>query len=180
MKKIGKILVIGLAIAVSLCFTAPVSAESDLAIGGPASVDLDFQITIPTILYLQVGTAGATIDTVTFTVDDLPGTGAVAQNEAAIYVRAAGFVGSGSTMTLSSDSSSALTNGTDKIPFDEISWAATGDFAGGAFDNGAAQKLDQFTGSGNRTGTYTFSYDNDTYYPTGTYTGTVTYTLSSP
>ncbi|MCP4669363.1 MAG: hypothetical protein GY849_23775 [Deltaproteobacteria bacterium] len=183
MKKILGKLVLGLVISAFLYYSGPVHADSDLAVGGSASVDLDFQIQIPTILFLQVGTIGATIDTISFSVTDIPGTGAVAGASSGanpVPVRAAGFVGSGSTMTLTADSSTALTDGANTIPFSEISWTATGDFAGGTFSDAAAQQLDQFTGPGNRTGTYSFSYDNDTYYPASTYDGTVSYTLSSP
>jgi hypothetical protein len=184
MKKTSKLLTLGLLVVFLFCHVGYANAESDLVSGGgSAQARLDFAIQIPTILLLQVGTIGATVDTITFNVGDLPGTGPVAGTSSGanpVPVRAAGFVGASSTMTLNADSSSALSDGTTTIPFSEISWAATGNFSAGAFDNTAAQQLDQFSGPGNRTGTYAFSYDNDTYYPASTYTGTVTYTLSSP
>ena len=184
MKEIAKLLALGLLIAVLFCYVGPAQAESDLAVGGgSAQARLDFAIQIPTILFLQVGTVGATIDEISFSVVDLPGTGPVAgvsDGANPVPVRAAGFVGAGGTMTLSADSSTALSDGTDTIAFAEISWAAAGDFSPGRFNNAAAQQLDQFLGSGNNTGTYAFFYDNDTYYPASTYTGRVTYTLSSP
>lgn len=184
MRKDTKYLILMIAIIATFCYTGIALAESDMAIGGgDAEADLDFQIVIPTILYLQIGTTGATEDTITFNIDDIPGTGAIAGTSSGanpVPVRAAGFVPDGSTMTLEADSSTALTDGTNTIPFDEISWTATGDFTGGTFSNAADQQLDQWNDSGNRTGTYSFSYDNDTYYPASTYSGTVTYTLSCP
>jgi hypothetical protein len=184
MKKTSKLLTLGLLVVFLFCHAGYASAESNLVSGGgDAQAQLDFAIQIPTILLLQVGTIGATVDTITFNVGDLPGTGPVVGTSSGanpVPVRAAGFVGAGSTMTLTADSSTALTDGTTNIPFSEISWTATGSFSTSAFDNSAAQQLDQFTGPGNRTGTYAFSYDNNNYYPASTYTGAVTYTLSSP
>jgi hypothetical protein len=180
MSKNKKLLFVCVVLFGVFCYVGEASPETDQAVGGSAQVSLDFQVQVPTILWLRVGSLGATVDQITFTVNDVPGTGAIAQNEAAVTVRAAGFVGNGSTMTLAANSSTAMTDGTDTIPFDEISWTATGDFSNGTFNNGAAQQIDQFSGSGDRNGTYTFSYDNDTYYPAANYDGTVTYTLSSP
>ena len=54
----------------ALCYTNSANADSDFAIGSPAtaSVDLDFQIVIPNFIYFRVGTAVAgTVDTITFT-----------------------------------------------------------------------------------------------------------------
>jgi hypothetical protein len=159
-------------------------AESDLAIGGTATAHLDFQITIPTILYLQVGTVGATIDVVSCSLTDIPGTGAVAMTSSGsnpVPVRAAALVPSGQAIRLLADSSTPLNNGAGgTIPFDQISWTAGGSLSSGTFNNNAAQVLDTFNGSGNRAGTYSFTYANANYYDTGTYNGTITYTLSSP
>jgi len=174
------------AAAIMLLFMAGIaSAESDMAVGGgSAQARLDFQVSIPTILYLRVGSSGATVDVISFDVSDVPGSGEVQGSSSGanpVPVVARGFVPSGSTMTLVADSSTALQDsGKANIPFSEIRWDATGDFSSGRFNDTANQQLDQFTGSGSRSGTYTFYYDNDTYYPASTYTGSVTYTLCSP
>ncbi|MBW2040256.1 MAG: hypothetical protein JRI46_11840 [Deltaproteobacteria bacterium] len=179
-----KVLALGLAIAVSLCFAGPVSAASNQASdGGSTQVRLNFQIQIPTLLHLRVGSAGAVVDTITFNVTDVPGTGAVQStssggNLVPVHVRA--FVPAGSTITLSADSSTPLSDRGNSIPFSEISWVATDDFNSGRFNDTANQQLNQFTGSNHKQGTYTFYYDNDRYYPGGTYRGTAIYTLSSP
>jgi len=53
--------------------------EANLQVGGGSSrAHLDFSITIPTILYLQVGFTGATTDRITFTLKNLPGNDLVA------------------------------------------------------------------------------------------------------
>jgi len=184
MKRMHGTLIFSLCLALLFCYAGSAKAESSQSNGAPTSAHLDFRITIPTILYLQVGTVGATVDRVTFAVVNLPGTGPVAGTSSGanpVPVRVAALVGAASTVTLRADSSTALNDGSGHtIPFDQISWTASGNFTGNTFSGTANQQLDQFTGPGNRTGTYTFSYANANYYPTGTYDGTVTYTLSSP
>jgi hypothetical protein len=180
MRRMHGTLVFGLCLALLFCYAGNAKADSSQSTGTPTSAHLDFRVTIPTILYLAVGSTGATIDRVTFTVADLPGTGAVA-GSAAIPVRVAALVGANATVTLRADSSTALSDGGGHtIPFTEISWTASGDFTNNTFTGVNNQQLDQFTGAGNRTGNYTFSYANAGWYPTGTYDGEVTYTLSSP
>jgi len=174
-----------LALLVGLGGGQAVWAESNLAVGGSATARLDFQITIPTILYLQVGTVGGVIDVVSCTLANIPGTGPVAMTSSGanpVPVRAAALVPAGQTVRLLADSSTPLNfgGGLTPINFDQISWVGTGAFASGTFNNNAAQVLNTFTGSGDRNGTYAFSYANLNYYDSGIYTGRVTYTLSSP
>lgn len=174
-----------LALLVGLGGGQAVWAESNLAVGGSATSRLDFRITIPTILYLQVGTVGAVVDVVSCTLANIPGTGAVAMTSSGtnpVPVRVAALVPAGAAVRLLANSSTSLNfgGGLTPIPFDQISWVATGAFTSGTFNNNAAQVLNTFAGSGNRTGTYAFSYANANYYGTGIYTGRVTYTLSSP
>lgn len=185
MRRIRETLVFGLCLALLFCYAASAKAESQTIIGGgSAVVRLDFRITIPTILHLQVGSLAATVDRITFPVTDLPGTGAVAGTSSGtnpVPVRVAALVGAATNVTLTADSSTALDDGSgNNIPFTEILWTASGSFTGNTFNGTNNQQLDQFIGPGNRTGTYTFSYANANYYPNGTYDGTVTYTLTSP
>lgn len=160
--------------------SAPALAESNSG-AASAQARLDFQITIPSILYLQVGTDGAIVDLVSCTLTQTPGTGAVAMtssgsNPVPVIMRA--LVASGQTVNLTADSSSGLNGGA--MPFSEISWAAGGVLSNGTFNNGVAQPLYNFAGPGEHIGDYAFSYANANFYPTGTYNGTVTYTLSTP
>jgi hypothetical protein len=184
MMKLMRILVVILSLTGFLCYSSPVNAESSSGVAGPLSVNLDFAVNIPTLLFLQVGTAGATVDTITFDVLDVPGTGSVtgvSSGANPVPVRAVSTVNAGSTITLTADSSIALDDGTgNTIPFNEISWVGGGDFASNTFDGTAAQVLETFTDSSDNNGTYLFAYDNDTQYSAGTYSGTVIYTLSSP
>jgi hypothetical protein len=82
--------------------------------------------------------------------------------------------------------------GTTVIPFSSISWVAfekvnfTGfDIQNGSFTGAANQTLSNFSCCGGADGvemanTLVFSYNNTTLYPSGQYTGRVTYTASTP
>ena len=146
-------------------------AESRLQAGGASpQARLDFRITLPTLLYLQIGTTGASVDRIIFTLNNIPGTGEVQGTSSGTYpvpVRVAGFVPRGQVMTIRANSSAPLTNGSENIRFDNIRWAATGNFTSGRFNNTANQSVRSWTGSGNRTGTYRFYYDNDEYHGSG-------------
>ena len=123
MIKFIRVFVLSLSLGALLCYVGSASAESSSVVGGSASVRLDFAIDIPSVLFLQVGTAGATIDTVTFGVTDVPGTGAVAGTSSGanpVPVQVSGLVGAGATITLTADSLTPLADGANNIPFDEI------------------------------------------------------------
>jgi hypothetical protein len=70
----------------------------------------------------------------------------------------------------------------DSIAIGKLSYAATGStgyVAGNPFTTGAAS-AGTWTGSGNQAGTHTYTLVNDWAYNTGTYTSSVTYTLTAP
>jgi hypothetical protein len=145
--------------------------------GGSPQARLDFRITLPTLLYLQMGTTGPTVDRITFNLNNIPGTGAVPGTSSGTHpvpVRAAGFVPRRQAMTIRANSRAPLANGSGTIRFDNIRWTATGNFTSGRFNNTANQQVRSWTGSGNRTGTYRFYYDNDEYHGSGAYKGQVT------
>jgi hypothetical protein len=83
---------------------------------------------------------------------------------------------------VTADSSVPLRNGTDIIPFMDISWISSdGDIPSGRFDGTSDQEI--LSGTKARymvIDRLTFSYDNTRYPPAGIYTGSVTYTVSIP
>ncbi len=93
----------------------------------------------------------------------------------------------GAGATLTATSSTPLTNaGGDAIPFTQIQWTSSGigdtgaqPFPAGSFTGGT-----QTIGTINRNqwaeSCQTFSYRNTAVVPAGTFTGTVTYTLTAP
>lgn len=84
--------------------------------------------------------------------------------------------------------------GSTGIPFSKLSWTATpqssDDFQNGTFNAGSTQTIQTGTFNGylfqiiggtyDASSTLNFTYANDTAYPAGTYSGTVTYTATLP
>jgi hypothetical protein len=87
----------------------------------------------------------------------------------------------GSPVTLVVQAGSDLRSGLDTIPATQLRWTATGTgFVGGTMSYSAAQPVASWTGSGTWTGTQSYALVNSWSYPTGTYSATLTYTLTAP
>ncbi len=100
----------------------------------------------------------------------------------AITVRAQGKTAAGNNITLTVLATDDLkTAGGDTIAISNITWAATGSgFVAGTMNKTTAQSLGSWAGSGDRNGTQTYSLANSWGYATGSYTTSVTYTLTAP
>ena len=83
---------------------------------------------------------------------------------------------------LTVDSSVPLSSGLGTIPFTEISWTSQdGDIPGGRFDGTSSQVILSPAKAKYLVRDFlTFIYDNDLPVTAGTYTGTVTFTVSIP
>jgi len=140
----------------------------------------------PVFLSLQVGSAGAIIDQVTFRVGGIPGSGAVRGESTGTYpvpFQAWGLLNASGTVTLSADSSQPLNDGMGHaIAFNQISWQGSGAVPSGRFSGTSRQTIWQQSTSGwfSSQGAMAFFYDNVLYVPAGTYSGRVTYTISVP
>lgn len=87
---------------------------------------------------------------------------------------------SAANVTLTVQSGGDLTTGTDTIPIANLTWTATGNgYAAGTMATSAVS-LGSWTGGGNEAGTQTYRLVNSWTYKTGTYTATITYTLTAP
>jgi hypothetical protein len=74
-----------------------------------------------------------------------------------------------------------LRAGVSTIPASEISWTASGPgFVNGTLKRAAPQMVASWSGSGVYTGTQQYAFANRWSHPTGNYSLTLTYTLSSP
>ena len=147
-----------------------------------AQEPLDIVILAASRLNLRIGTSGSTIDVVSFTVNQLPGTGAVAGVSSGadpVPVRASSTP-SGATKILTANSSTPLTSAGNTIPFTQISWTGAGGVPSGTFTGSPSQQIWTGTQSLGAGAAMSFSYANTVYVSPGTYTGRVTYTLSSP
>ena len=175
------VLVMGLML---LLGTSPAWAESDVGINSDAMVHLDFQVNLPQILYLRIGTSGGTIDTVTFNVTDVRQNQSTVPGDTSPQVAVGAIVENNATITLSANSSTPMSgSGGNTMSFKTISCTGSGDFdtvSDLAFDGTTNQQIWQGTGRGFRSGNFSYTYDNSYDYPPDTYDGQVTYTLSSP
>jgi hypothetical protein len=85
------------------------------------------------------------------------------------------------TLRLSVLAGDDLRFGTRTLPVSNITWTATGTgFVAGTLSRTTPQTVGSWVGSGARTGTQNLLFRNLWTHPTGTYTLTTTYTLSSP
>jgi hypothetical protein len=85
------------------------------------------------------------------------------------------------TIRLSVLASDDLRSGVRTIPASNITWTATGaGFVLGTLNRTTPQTVGSWIGSGVRTGSQNLFFRNVWTHPTGTYTLTMTYTLSSP
>jgi hypothetical protein len=74
-----------------------------------------------------------------------------------------------------------LRSGVLTLPASTITWTAAGaGFVAGTLNRTTAQTVGTWVGSGARTGNQSLLFANAWTYPIGTYTLTMTYTLSSP
>ena len=188
---------ISLAAVVALSAALPMAAqaESNVSTGAAsplsASAKLDFRITIPRFVFLQVGTGtflanNTAVDEIAFApAVAAVGGGSVAGTGGnlgggAVTVRVIGNAGS---MTLGATGPANLTTaGGSTIPWTQITVAATGSAPTHPTINGASVALPAAAGVVNTasTGVWTYSYANTTTPAAGDYIGRVTYTASAP
>ncbi|MGZ5032795.1 MAG: hypothetical protein ACXWAC_06315 [Usitatibacter sp.] len=198
--------------AVALALAAPLlaSAESQFTTGAgspiTASARLDFQITIPKILFLQVGTgtamaANATINQIAFTVpaanvgDSSVISATAGSGDLGNGTVTARVIGNNGTITFTSTTLGALGNGSgDTISYAQIATAAAVNtsatvLAHPALADAATTTVTLVPASGkviNRDAKWTYTYLNQNVVAPGVYGGVnannsrVTYTASMP
>lgn len=193
-----------LATALFAAFPMVAQAESQFVNGaGNATAKLDFQITIPRILFLRVGSNNATVDLVSFapaaaTLGDssvVTGTGGdLTGGAVSAQVR-----GNNGTITLLATTAGALNNGAgDTIPYSQIITTPTvltsaTALAAPTLANGASAPVTVAPAAGSkvvdRDARWTYTYANNAVVAPGVYggggaantgNGRVTYTASMP
>ena len=199
--KLNKTL-ISAAIVASLAYTQGSFADTQIVTGAAAlpggagaSVNLDFQITIPAFLSFRVGSA-AIVDQIDFdpTVADvlaptlgMAGTGGdLGAGTVTVEIRSNGSTVGGSVqITEATTVATGLSNGTATIDWAQINTTDTG---GGGIpapvlsnaSNNTSSVATTSAGVVDRTSVWTYTYDNPAVPPqSGVYTGTATYTAVS-
>ena len=103
-------------------------------------------------------------------------------NAAPLSVQALARVGVGAGVSLTVQAGGNFVSGTDSIPIGNLSWTSTGAgyTATGTMSSAAAQSVGGWTGPGAHNGTQTYTLVNDWAYAPGSYSVTLTYTLTTP
>ena len=197
-----------LALAAAIAAPLTVHAESNFVTGSGAlnaTARVDFRITIPKVLFLQVGTGSLLADNPAINLIDFvvpaanvgdgnpvaatAGSGDLGTGAVTAMVR-----GNGGNVTLAASTAGALGNGAgDSINWNQITTVAAALTTGTvlpalALPNGASVNtvLNAVGGVVNQDARWTYSYNNTAVVPAGTYggvnvnNGRVTYTASLP
>ncbi len=119
--------------------------------------------------------------TLSFPDADPDSTPAIAASGGPLSITAKARTGIGSTVTLSVQASGNLQSGLDSIPISRISWTATGTgFVNGTLSTAGAQAVGTWVSSGSWSGTQSYVLSNSWNDVAGTYSATLTYTLTAP
>ena len=99
---------------------------------------------------------------------------------AALSVDVKARTAAASTVSLTVQAGADLDNGSATIPINNLTWTASGtNFVAGTMGT-TASTLASYSGGGNFSGSQTYRLVNSWGYATGTYTATITYTLTAP
>lgn len=158
----------------------PAFARVDVQQDTAAQIEMNVRLEIPTHLSLKIGTQGTQVDTVSFNVTGLPQAQPRVEGDLHPVIELSSNLPTGCDLT--ADSTAGLVGATTTIPFTTISFQGTGALSGvkGIFTGTANQKIHHLGGKGKGNGAMGFVYNNTYKYPPGIYTGTVTFTLSTP
>jgi hypothetical protein len=186
---------IGAALALGATSTFAESSSVPGGAGASTQANLNFSLTIPSFLRLQVGSAGS-VDTIDFS----PAIADLATSPSTIVAGSAGDLGGGkvtvklqgnpgtatATLTYRTTVAALSDGGTNSVPWSTIKVAYTvvPHPAALADGSGSDQTVTTVTTTGgvfNESGTWTYTWDDGgTIYPAGTYTGRVAYKLAAP
>lgn len=151
-------------------------AAGELLSAGSRSQNLSTSVTVNQLLKLAFSSNSLSFpDSHPDSVPSIPASGGP------LTVTAKSLVGPAAAVTLTVIASNDLQSGLDVIAISNLAWTATGTgFVGGTMSKTVAQSVGSWTGSGSRTGTQSYTLVNSWSYAPGTYTTTLTYTLSTP
>ena len=173
----------------TLALSPTVHAEQDVAIGSgnSASANLDFRISIPSFLVFRLGSAGGTVDLIDFDlvaagVQSGAGTPVTAtagsgdQGNGAVTVGLLTNANGNLSTTVTAAATGLSDGGSNNIPFSEISTDDTGaTLQAPQLTNGTSAAVTTavsgITNTLSAGESWTYSFDNTSAYPAGTYGG---------
>ena len=198
MKTKARVILLGLVMAVIFCYVTSVRADSDFAIGSPAtaSVNLDFQIVIPSFIYFRVGTVGM-VDMINFapTATDVYTGGAITAGtggDAGSGAVNVDIISNGGNITITEGNNGGGTGLSDgsgnNISYDQINTGDGGNISAPTLSDGPIGNTTTILSAGvtNLSDVWTYTYTNPATPPVaGTYGtaangGRVTYTAAIP
>ena len=194
MKTKARITLFGLVMVIALCYANIASADTDSATGAgaTASVDLDFQIVIPSFIYFRVGTAvPGTVDVINFnpTGTDVATPGAITAGTGgdagggAVNVDVISNGGNITITELNDGGGTGLSDGgSNNISYAQIITADGGNISAPTLSDAAANTVTILSaGITVESDVWTYTYSNPATPPVAaTYTGRVTYTAAIP
>jgi hypothetical protein len=166
------------------------SFKKSIALAGALAV-LAFPVVVGAATDTQTLTINATVSaraklvlapsTINFPDADPDVTPSIAANENSVNVLANVRTSSAGVSTLTCQANGDLDSGSDTIPIGNVTWTAVGPgYVAGTMNTGAAQAVGSWVGSGANVGDLDFFLANSWAYNVGSYTQTVTYTLTAP
>jgi hypothetical protein len=149
------------------------------ALTARAAVDTKTATITATVNAAATLTLGA--NTVTFANASPTASPSIAATENAISVTVEARTSTAGSVTLTVLAADDLKSGSDVIDINNVTWTATGSgFVDGTLNKTTGQSVGSWTGPGTHTGTLSYFLANSFSYPTGSYTATITYTLTAP
>lgn len=181
----------GLCCALTVIASTAQAASSTASGSGTlnTSVTLNFSVTIPRFVFLRVGAAGATVNTLAYapTVAQITGStpvlatgGDTGTGNSDVTIQVIGNAGNVTLTAVTSNPN--LTSGSNNIPWTTLSVTSpTGSITAPPFNTGstvltATNSVVSQLGSWR----YVWTAPANTTYPSGTYNGTATYTAATP
>lgn len=155
-------------------------AAGILLIACPSHADISIGSATVSAQIASAANLSFTANTITFPSANPALTPSIAANENGMSITINARTGATGTVTLTVLAATDLLSGGDVIGINNVTWTATGSgFQGGTLNKVSAQTVGTWVGSGTRTGTLSFFLANSYTYPIGSYSATLTYTLTA-
>jgi hypothetical protein len=143
---------------------------------GPRSATATLSVNLGSLARVTFASA-----TVTFANADPDTVPKVAGVPASVAITAKARTTRNAQVTLTVQSTDDLRSGVTVIPASMVTWTATGaGFVPGTLSRSSAELVGSWTGSGVRSGSQSFFFENRWTHSPGTYTITLVYTISAP